>query len=181
MVAAQAVEISGQAEQLAAQADLIEALAAEVAELKRRLGSDSSNSSKPPSSDAPWNKPAKARSGRGRSGRRPGKQPGDPGMSRSLSDSPDRVVLIEPSCCCGCGSRLAGCPVIGVDRRQVVDLAPVPPPVITEYQRISKTCRRCGTATSASWSGAGDGHVEVLAGPGHRCGSVPPRSRRAPS
>jgi hypothetical protein len=42
--------------------------------LKRRLASDSSNSSKPPSSDAPWNKrPAKRRSSRERSGRKPGK------------------------------------------------------------------------------------------------------------
>jgi len=42
-----------------------------VAELERRLGSDSSNSSKPPSSDAPWAKPAPKRSSRTRSGRNP--------------------------------------------------------------------------------------------------------------
>lgn len=165
-ISAQASQLAIQAEQLSAQVVLIEVLTAEVAQLRRRMGADSSNSSKPPSSDAPWNKPAKAWSGRGRSGLRPGKQPGDPGMSRSLSDFPDRVVLIEPSCCWGCGSTLAGGTVVGVDRRQVVDLAPVPPPVIIEYQRISQRCRRCGAATAASWSAAGDGHAEVLAGPG---------------
>lgn len=44
-----------------------------IAELERRLGKDSSNSSCPPSSDAPWEKKsAKKRSSRGRSGRKPG-------------------------------------------------------------------------------------------------------------
>lgn len=52
---------------------LVEQLAARVAELERRLGKDSSNSSKPPSSDAPFAKPAPKRSSRTRSGRRPGK------------------------------------------------------------------------------------------------------------
>jgi hypothetical protein len=44
-----------------------------IAELQRRLGADSSNSSRPPSSDAPWDKTrAKKRSSRTRSGRNPG-------------------------------------------------------------------------------------------------------------
>lgn len=44
-----------------------------VAELERQLACDSSNSSRPPSSDAPWSKqPAKKRSSRTRSGRKPG-------------------------------------------------------------------------------------------------------------
>jgi transposase len=39
-----------------------------IAELERRLGEDSSNSSRPPSSDAPWSKkPARKRSSRTRS------------------------------------------------------------------------------------------------------------------
>ena len=47
-----------------------------IAELERRLGQDSSNSSRPPSLDGPWDKkPAKKRSSRSRSGRKPGKQP----------------------------------------------------------------------------------------------------------
>ena len=42
----------------------------EIAELKRRSSADSSNSSRPPSSDALWSKkPAKKRSSRTRSGR----------------------------------------------------------------------------------------------------------------
>jgi transposase len=62
----------------------------EIATLKRRLGADSSNSSRPPSSGEPWDKqPAKKRSSRTRSGRKPGKQPGSASRSRSLVDDPD--------------------------------------------------------------------------------------------
>jgi hypothetical protein len=58
---------------------LVGRLAAENVELRRRLGSDSSNSSRPPSSDSPYDKPRPRPSGlRGRSGRKPGKQPAEP-------------------------------------------------------------------------------------------------------
>jgi hypothetical protein len=50
------------------------ALRAEVAELKRQLGQNSSNPSKPPSSDSPFAKPA-PKSLRRASGRKPGVQP----------------------------------------------------------------------------------------------------------
>lgn len=60
-----------------AQAQIIEQLRTEVAqlraenaELKRRFGMDSTNSSKPPSSDSPFTKPA-PKSLRRRSGRKP--------------------------------------------------------------------------------------------------------------
>jgi transposase len=64
-----------------------------IAELERRLNKDSSNSSRPPSSDAPWAKqPVKQRSSRARSGRKPGKQPGSASFSRSLVDDPRREI-----------------------------------------------------------------------------------------
>ena len=94
-----------------------------VAELERRLAADSSNSSRPPSSDAPWaKKPARKRSLRVRSGRKPGKQPGAPGSSRQLRDDCDELVLIEPHQCEGCGGSLDGAGVHGRQRRQVVDV-----------------------------------------------------------
>ena len=98
--------VASQALVIAAQAELIEKLTARVAELERRLGADSSNSSRPPSFDSPFmKKPAKARSSRKATGRKPGKQPGDPGVSRSLADHPDQVVNIDPSGCAGCSGR----------------------------------------------------------------------------
>ena len=63
-----------------------------ICELERRVSADSSNSSRPPSSDAPWDKkPAKKRSSRITSGRQPGKQPGAPSASRSLSTPPASI------------------------------------------------------------------------------------------
>ena len=148
---------------------LIAGLRAENAELRRRLGLDSSNSSRPPSSDPPWNKkPAKARSSRKRTGRKPGKQAGDPGVSRSLSDNPNRVVPIEPHECSGCRASLAGAPGTVAERRQVVDLPQTPAPVIIEYQRLAKTCPGCATVTTAAWAdtASDDVNADVIVTPG---------------
>jgi transposase len=156
--------VAAQAELIARQAEQIERLTARVAELERRLGADSSNSSRPPSTDPPWSKkPAKQRSSRKRSGRKPGKQPGDPGVSRSLSDNPDRVVPIEPGHCSGCNGSLSGATAAVSERRQVVDLPQVPAPVITEYQLLSKTCACCGVVTTADWTTADDTNAQVVA------------------
>jgi transposase len=124
---------------------VVAAQAERITELERRLAADSSNSSRPPSSDAPWEKkPAKKRSSRGRSGRKPGKQPGASSVSRSLVDNPDQTVVIEPGQCRECASPLAGAAESGRERRQVVDVGVLPPPEVTEYQRVSKICRCCG-------------------------------------
>jgi transposase len=47
----------------------------------------------------------------------------------------------------------------------VVDAAPVPPPEITEYQRVSKLCPCCGQVNTPSWD-AGDGCGGAVAPPG---------------
>ena len=86
---------------------MIEALRAEVAELKRQLGMNSQNSSKPPSSDSPFDKPA-PKSLRRKSGRKPGGQPGHPGSTLAMVDDPDEVRRHEPGPCAGCGADLVG-------------------------------------------------------------------------
>jgi transposase len=137
-----------------------------IIELERRLSADSSNSSRPPSSDVPWDKkPAKKRSSRTRSGRKPGKQPGACSSSRSLVDDPDDTVVIEPDRCRGCDASLAGAVEAGRERRQVVDVCPAPPPEITEYQRVSKMCSCCGTVTTPGWD-TGDERAETVSAPG---------------
>lgn len=135
-----------------AQAKTIEVLTQRVAELERQLASDSSNSSRPPASDAPWaNQPARQRSSRTRSGRKPGKQPGSASFSRSLVDDPDARWEIHPDRCGSCAASLRGAEEHGRQRRQIVDIQPAPPPTVTEYQRISKICPCCGTVTTAGW------------------------------
>ncbi|MGB3438973.1 MAG: DUF6444 domain-containing protein, partial [Actinophytocola sp.] len=140
-----------------------------IAELERRLGRDSTNSSRPPSSDALWDKKAaKRRSSRSRSGRKPGKQPGASSSSRSLIDDPDEIVVLEPECCRGCASPLAEASVASRERRQVVDVGSVPPPEVTEYQRVSKVCVCCGEVTTPGWDQvrADDPRRDVVAGLG---------------
>lgn len=66
---------AGDAQLGAAQAQLA-VLAGRVEELERRLGKDSSTSSKPPSADSPYQGKTKDGLLRRRSGRKPGKRPG---------------------------------------------------------------------------------------------------------
>jgi transposase len=134
---------------------VLAALTERVAELERQLASDSSNSSRPPSSDAPWSKkPATRRSSRSRSGRKPGKQPGASSSARSLADDADDTVEIQPERCRRCDTSLAGAEECRRQRRQVIDVRPAPPPKVTEYQRISKVCRCCGAVTTPGWDDA---------------------------
>jgi transposase len=123
---------------------MVEALRAEVVELTRRLGQNSRNSSKPPSSDSPFVKPA-PRSLRGKSGRKLGGQPGHPGSTLALVDKPDQRVRHEPGPCAGCGADLARAAEVGMERRQVFDLPPMRVRV-TEHQLIARRCA-CGTTT----------------------------------
>jgi transposase len=61
--------VRAQAARIGELEELVGRLAAENEELRRRLGSDSSNSSRPPSSDSPYDKPKPKQSGlRSRSG-----------------------------------------------------------------------------------------------------------------
>jgi transposase len=117
-------------------------LTAQVQALVLKLGKDSSNSSKPPSSDGPGRRP-RGGSSRKASGRRPGKQPGDPGTALKLVDDPDERIGIPAPAACGCGSSLVEEPVIGVRRRQVHDLPEIPAPVVVEYAAEVKCCPGC--------------------------------------
>lgn len=133
---------------ITAQAALIEELAARVEELERRLDKDSSNSSRPPSSDPPFAKPAPKRSSRTLSGKRRGKQDGAPGNTLRLVNEPDETVRREPVACGGCGATLSGAPVFDERRHQVFDVPPAAPrPHVTEYRIVAKTCTGCGAAT----------------------------------
>jgi transposase len=125
----------------------IEVLTARVAELERRLGLNSRNSSKPPSSDG-LAKPA-PRSSR-RSGGRPGKQPGSPGAALSQVDNPDRVVWHRPVGCIGCGAVLgSAAAVAAVTRRQVFEL-PETRLRVVEHRLVSCRCAGCGRVSPPS-------------------------------
>ena len=126
----------------------IERLSARVEQLERQARKDSSTSSRPPSSDSPYQKKGSDRSLRERGKRRPGKQPGDPGMTMNLVDDPDETIDCPPGMCCGCGADLAGAPVTAQRRHQVTDIEPAPAPKITGYLAQAKECAGCGTVTA---------------------------------
>jgi transposase len=126
------------------QAEQIAQLRAEVAELRRQLGQNSRNSSKPPSSDSPFAKPP-PKSLRSTSGRKPGGQKGHPGSTLAQVTDPDETLRHEPGSCGGCGDELTDAPQVGMERRQVFDLPPMRVRVI-EHQLITRRCA-CGATT----------------------------------
>jgi len=121
-------------------------LTARVEELEARLNKDSHNSHKPPSSDGLGRKPKSLRK---RSGKKAGGQPGHPGVTRALSDTPDEIVEYSPAQCAACGCSLECTPAIQRERRQVVELPPIHLHVI-EHQALHKVCPACrATSTGA--------------------------------
>lgn len=119
-----------------------ERLSVRVAELERRLGRNSGNSSKPPSSDVferPEPKP------REKSGRKRGRQPGAPGSGLSMVADPQGIQDHVPATCGGCGAGLDVSFSVGFERRQVRDIPPVSVKV-TEHRAHRCRCA-CGTVT----------------------------------
>jgi transposase len=134
-------------EQLALQQKQIETLQAQVATLQK----NSTNSSKPPSSDLPGSGSSQAtpnhhRNSRQSSDRPSGGQLGHVGSTRELVSSPDTVIVCAPETCEGRGFRLPdGVTTTVVARSQVVDIPPIIP-TVTEYRAIARTCA-CGHIT----------------------------------
>ena len=121
----------------------VEALTARVAELEARLNQNSSNSSRPPSSDAPGT----PRQPKKPTGRRPGGQPGHKKHERALLPPEDvqHVVELVPRECRGCKGRLHGRDS-APRRHQVVEVPPLSA-LVTEYRCHALQCPDCGVVT----------------------------------
>jgi len=126
------------------------ALRAEVGELRRQLGKDSSNSSKPPSSDGLKKKPRIAGSLRGKSGRKSGGQAGHKGDTLKQVETPDRIERHTASLCRCCLGVLTGAMQTGLEKRQVFDL-PERLIEVTEHQASIYCCAACGGETKAAF------------------------------
>jgi transposase len=138
------------AKQRAEHAAEVAVLRAQMAELERRLGLNSGNSGKPPSSDG-LAKPRRMRSLRERSERKSGGQKGHPGATLRPSPMPDVVVDHYPQTCGGCGEALSAATSAGHAARQVIDLPPPPPLVVTEHRAHACHCPACGQTTRAAF------------------------------
>lgn len=119
-------------------------LQARVAELEARLNQNSSNSSKPPSSDGPQVKPAPPRTP---SGKKRGGQPGHTKHTQVILP-PDEIIDHKPTHCRHCATPLDGeDPDPTVD--QVLDL-PVQLRHVVHHRRHTLTCPKCHTPTIAA-------------------------------
>jgi transposase len=129
---------------------LIEGQQARISELERRLGLNSSNSSKPPSSDGP-KRPARTSSLREPSGKPRGGQKGHPGETLRQVTTPDVVIDHYPDRCEGCGAALTPASATSHTARQVFDLPEPRPPVVTEHRAHVCSCAQCGKRTRAAF------------------------------
>ena len=120
---------------------LIGQLLERVQALEERVKLNSSNSSKPPSSDGPG-KPNRAQ--RRASNRKRGAQPGHKGSFRTLVDASevDRIVDCRPESLCECGAAV----LVSEDEPQRHQVFEVPPmrAQVDEYRRYSGRCTGCG-------------------------------------
>jgi len=121
-----------------------------LATLEARLGTNSTNSSVPPSAnplDAP--KPVSKK----KSKRRRGGQPGHPPHLKQLLplERVDEVVIFRPTQCGHCHADLPASPTAAdpePTRFQTIEVPPIVS-VVTEYQGQACTCPACGEVTRA--------------------------------
>jgi transposase len=117
-------------------------LQSRIEELEHRQKMNSTNSSKPPSSDGLAKPKPKPRSLREPSDKKPGGQEGHVGTTLSPKEVPDVIQRHEPQQCSHCGQILSGVEGTVIKRSQVADL----PEIVlefTEHQAIEKECPNC--------------------------------------
>ena len=119
-----------------------------------QLEKNSSDSSRPPSSDKPEEKATRVKEKRKKSGRKPGGQPGHKGSKRELIpiEEVDEVIHFYPRRCEACSRFLpqdgTGKEAGNPQQWQVTEIPPLKP-VITEYQAHTIECV-CGCRNAAS-------------------------------
>lgn len=135
--------------ELRQQVTQVDDLKAEINELRERLGQNSSNSSKPLSSD-PFSPQAKS-SSEPEERKKRGAQPGHQGKARTLRppNEVEQVVEVKPASCAQCGGRLGG--EDAHPARHQVSEVPSAPPILVEYRRHTLRCQNCGVRTRADW------------------------------
>ena len=117
---------------------------AKIVELEARLGKNSQNSSKPPSSDQPGTRPPQVRRGKRR------KRGGQPGHAARFAADPDRVDHVEqyrPPTCEHCCADLAKGELTGSVVNHWVYELPEIRPIITDHQCLDVQCPTCGLVT----------------------------------
>jgi transposase len=140
-------------DQLAGLQDQVVALTTQVATQQAQVAAlqkNSSNSSRPPSSDMPSAPDRKHNNSRKPSGKKPGGQLGHKGVTLQPVDNPDETVDRIPTDCENCGASLDNQTAVPqlLSVTQVKDIPPIEP-TITEYHQFARTCV-CGHTTIAT-------------------------------
>ena len=134
-------------EEVATLRKLVEQQSLRIAELERRINKNSSNSSKPPSSDG-LTKPPRTTSLRQKGKNKSGGQPGHKGETLKQTQAPDKIERHKLIVCPKCASSLASTKSLGILKRQVFDI-PLPKIEVTEHQAEIKVCLCCNKKVTA--------------------------------
>jgi transposase len=138
--------VQQQAVAIAALTERVAVLEAENADLRRRLGRNSGNSSMPPSADdAVPGRPSPARRSGGSRGGKRGKQRGAPGSGLAWSIPDETIEHYPTGACGGCGADLATAADEGVAGSDQVHDVPLSTRTITQHDRHRVRCG-CGVA-----------------------------------
>ncbi len=124
----------------------ISALETENRNLREKLNTNSTNSSKPPSQD-PFRKKNKKKT----SGKKGGGQPGHPGHKRTLypEEEVTTIITLKPIVCPACQFAQFGGAPISIECRQVLELPQIKPEV-TQYNIYTCSCGHCGQHVRAN-------------------------------
>jgi len=118
-----------------------------VSELLGKLNKNSSNSSKPPSSDSFVKKTKSLRQSTGKS---VGGQLGHEGNTLKSVINPDKIIEHNVNSCSCCGKDISILGTLQYESRQVFDIPPIKLEV-TEHRAIIKTCPGCNTENKATF------------------------------
>jgi transposase len=139
-------------DEISALKKIISEQSARIAELEKRLGKNSNNSSKPPSSDGLSKPPSTNRTSslRQTGKNKSGGQPGHKGETLKRSETPDNIEHHKITHCPQCLSSLESIVPVGVVKRQVFDI-PLPKIFVTEHQAEVKRCSCCNKRVTATF------------------------------
>ena len=117
----------------------IEQLKTEIKSLKEQLKQNSTNSSKPPSSDG-----FKKQTSLKKKGGKVGGQDGHKGYGMKIDKEPDKIVELKSERCDNCGADLIFCDSEFITHRYVYEV--VIKSILIEYQQFKTVCGSCETS-----------------------------------
>ena len=110
-----------------------------IVELENRLKQNSSNSSKPPSSDG-YSKPV-PKSERKKSRKKSGGQYGHPGHGMSMADKVTETKVITPEVCSGCEESLIHVMGHKIDKHYMMEIPPIKVTITVHMTKKKRSAR----------------------------------------